>query len=397
MLTRRIKVQVAHFVLAALLGTSYLGSTYVGIDPFSDDYRVTVSLPEAGGAFDNGEVTYRGVPVGRVESLRADVDGAEAVLRIDGDAPALPADVTASVANRSAIGEQYVDLRGSWDGARTSLGDGDRLTVGREGLPPPVSQVLRSGRDLVASVPQDALTTVVDETYELSRGLGDGLGVLVDASQDLVETADENFLVTSSLIDSAERVLTTQRDAGASIRSFSADLAVIADTLESSDGDLRRLVEVSPAAAREVDALFTQVGRPLGLLLGNLVSTAQVLGINAAGVEDALVTAPEAISVGWTVVGSRGVDLGLATNFFDPLPCVVGYGGTQLREGVDTSPGRPFNTSAGCRADPASGTNVRGPQAVPRAGDGGPGDLPAAASARVRTADSLADLLGGGR
>lgn len=388
MLTRRIKAQVIIFVIAALIGTSYLGATYVGINPFSSDYRVTVQMPDAGGTFTNGQVTYRGVPVGRIESLRPTANGTEAVLRIDADAPDMPAQVQASVANRSAIGEQYIDLRGAWDAGRSTLSAGDTITGAS--MPPPVEDVLRSGRDFAGSLPEDSLNVVIDEAYDLSRGLGDGLGQLLDTSQQFVRTADENFLVTQQLIRTSDTVLSTQIGAGDSIRSFSSDLSLIADTLESSDGDLRRLIDVSPAATRELEALFSQVGRPLGTLLANLITPAQVFGVNSDGVEDALIKAPEALSVGWSVTNAGQIDLGLITSFFDPLPCVAGYGGTQQREGVVTSQGRPFNTSAGCTAAPSSGTNVRGPQAVPRRSD-----ATAPLGARITTVDSMADLMGG--
>ena len=391
MLSSRIKIQVVLFAIVGLLATSYLGATYVGINPFSSGYRVTLEVPEAGGAFENGEVTYRGVPVGRIGSLEVTPDGSQVTLDIDADAPPIPASARAHVANRSAIGEQYVDLRAESDQG-PMLADGDVVATAASPVPPPIEDVLRVGRDFAASVPEDSLSTVIDEVYDLSRGVGDDLGRLVDTSQEFVETADENFLVTSSLIENSKTVLATQEEAGESIRGFSTDLNTIAQTLDSSDGDLRQLIENSPAAARELDRLFGEVGRPLGVLMGNLVSTAQVFGVNSAGVEDALIRVPEAISVGWTVAGSRGIDLGLVTNFFDPLPCTAGYGGTQKRDGLETGSGRPFNTSAGCTADPSTGRNVRGPQAVP---DRTPGSTPPAA--RVAVADSLADLMGGSR
>ncbi len=67
MLTGRIKAQIVAFVVLGLLATSYLGLKYVGLDPFSTGYTVTATLPAAGGAFENGQVTYRGVPVGRID------------------------------------------------------------------------------------------------------------------------------------------------------------------------------------------------------------------------------------------------------------------------------------------------------------------------------------------
>ncbi len=388
MLTRRIKIQLLVFLVVGLCATSYLGAKYVGIDLFGSGYRVTVALPDAGGTFSNGEVTYRGVPVGRIKDLRATPDGMEADLHIAGDAPDIPADVEVVVANRSAIGEQYIDLRGTTTGGDL-LADGDRLEGTVASLPPAIEDVLRTGRDFTRSIPEDALATVIDELYDFSQGSSQHLGRLIETSQQFAETADDNFLVTSALIDSSQRVLTTQQEAAGSLKSFSKDLDTIATTLSDSDGDLRALIANAPAAAREVGRLFDEVGRPLGVLMSNLVSTAQVFGTNADGVEDALFRVPEALSIGWAVNGSKGLDLGLAQTYFDPLPCTSGYGGTTVRPGLETSAGKPFNTKAGCTAAPSNGSNVRGPRSVPR--------QKASVAVRVSVPETMSDLLGGDR
>lgn len=394
MLTRGIKAKLIAFVAVALLATAYLGARYVGIDFTRSSYSVTVALPDAGGSFENGEVTYRGVPVGRISSLTATSEGAEAVLKIDGGAADIPKDVSVKVANRSAIGEQYIDLR-SDSTSGPMLSDGDRLTAGGDSSPPPVEDVLRSARDFTGSIDSAALTTVIDEAYEASRGAGQNLSRLLDTSKDFIDAADTNFLVTSQLIQNSSTVLSTQEAAAGSIRGFSQDLQTIASTLQSSDGDLRALINSTPAAAREIDKLFKQVGGPLGILMSNLVSTAQVFGTNSAGVEDALINLPSAFSIGWSVNGSQGLNLGLATSFFDPLPCTSGYGGTELRQGLDATTGKPFNTKAGCTAPPSTGTGVRGPSAVPKKAGATAPVGSSTATPRVAVADSLGDLMGG--
>ena len=388
MLTRRVQIQLIVFIMVGLCATTYLGAKYVGLNPFGSGYRVTVSLPDAGGAFVNGEVTYRGVPVGRIKQLRTTPDGMEAVLHISGSAPDIPADVDVAVANRSAIGEQYIDLRGTATRGKM-LADGDRIQGSSASMPPAIEDVLRTGRDFSASVPEDSLSTVIDEFYDFSQGAGEHLARLVETSQQFVKTADDNFLVSSSLIDSAQTVLTTQQESSDSIKGFSSDLNLFATTLADSDADLRALITSSPAAAREISRLFDQVGRPLGVLMSNLVSTAQVFGTNAAGVEDALFRVPEAMSVGWAVNGSKGLNLGLAQTYFDPLPCTTGYGGTTVRPGLDTSTGQPFNTDAGCAAPASSGTNVRGPKNAPPS--------TSSVAADVSVPDSMSDLMGGQR
>lgn len=383
MLTLSVKTKLLVFVVVGVLAIGYLGVKYVGIGLFSSDYRVTVSLPKAGGLFENGEVTYRGVAVGRIEDLKPTRDGVDAVLRIEEDAPAIPADVTVTVANRSAIGEQYLDLRGG-DPGDDRLADGDHIDGSAGSLPPRISELLRSGRDFLDSVPRGALKTVIDETYELTRDGARPLRRLNGTLSEFADTAQRNFLVTSGLIRNSGRVLDTQLASADSIRSFSRDLRLFTETLESSDADFRRLIRSTPRAARELGRLIDDVGGPLGVLMANLVSTARVFGVNAAGVESTMINLPDALSIGWSTSTSKGINLGLAQTYFDPWPCTTGYGKTTVREGLETSEGPSFNTEAGCTLAPSSGVNVRGP-----------GSVTGAPRARVTVPRTMADLMGG--
>lgn len=360
-LTRSVHTKLGMFAVVGLLGTSYLGATYVGFTPFSDGYRVTVSLPEGGGLFENSEVTYRGVQVGEVTDLDTTRDGVEVTVEIEPGAPDIPADVRVQVRNRSAIGEQYLDLEGS--DTDELLADGDRLRGGAEALPQELSELLRTGRDLVASVPSDALDTVIDEGYELSRGAGDDVTRLIRTSLEFQKAADANFLVTASLIRNSEQVLRTQEESARAILAYSNDLSLFAATLADSDADLRTLIAATPGAAHELGLLIEDVGRPLAILMNNLVSTATIFGVNAAGVRDAMIKLPEAVSIGWATTSGRGINLGMVPTFFDPLPCVDGYSGTTRRRGTDVTDG-PLNRRAGCTAPRGEG-NVRGPQAAP--------------------------------
>lgn len=387
-LTRGVHVKLALFVVVALLGTSYLGATYVGFTPFSNGYRLTLSLPESGGLFVNSEVTYRGVQVGEVTKLDPTTDGVEVEIEINPDAPDIPADAQATVRNRSAIGEQYLDLTGS--DTKEVLADGDHLSGGADSLPQELSVMLRSARDFTESVPSDSLDTVMDEGYLLSRGAGDDLSRLVQTAQDFQKAADDNFLVTSSLIRNSDQVLRTQEEAGSAMKAYSNDLSLFADTLADSDADLRVLIANTPGATQEVSLLLRDVGGPLGMLMSNLVSTASIFAVNAYGVRDAMIHLPEAVSIGWATTRSDGLNLGMVPTFFNPLPCVDGYGGTDKRRGTDARAGTPLNKRAGCTAAREKG-NVRGPQAAPPSavtGSGVPTD-------GVDMVDELSDLLGG--
>jgi len=391
MLSFMTRAKVVAFVVISLVTTSFLAVQYVGLDRYLGGYQVTVDLPETGGLFENSQVTYRGVPVGKVESLTASPEGAHAVVRIERGAPDIPAEVRGRVVNRSAIGEQYLDLRGGSTDDEL-LDEGAHLTLTAADLPPSIDGLLRSSRDFVASVPSDALDTVIDETEAMTRGNGENLARLVETSADFARTADRNFLMTASLIDNSGTVLTTQKAAASSFKSFSEDLSLVADAFAEQDDDWRKLVENAPAAAKQIDALFSSVGQPLGQLMGNLVSTAEVYGTNAAGVKETMVRLPEGISITYAVMTGKGMQGGLQPTFFTPLPCVNGgYKKTEMRPGTDVSPGEPFNEDAGCLR-PSDGGNVRGPSADM------PGDKRKGRDSRrstVSAADSMEDLMGG--
>lgn len=385
MLTGSVKLKLLVFVVVGLLATAYLGARYAGISVVSSGYHVSVVLPDAGGLFQNGEVTYRGVPVGRVTHLRPTAQGVVVSVKIDSNAPAIPADPTVSVANRSAIGEQYLELAGPAPG-KQRLRDGDRIQAASATLPPDMSGLLQDAADFTGSVPTDDLRTVIDESYDLSQGAAGDLRRLVTTSTDFQKQADDNWLVSQALIHDSSTVLQTQVDAANDIKAYSTDLDLFAKTLKSSDGDLRTLIDDSPAAARQLGQLFDEVGKPLGTLMGNLITTAEVFGTNADGLQDTLVRAPAALSIGWAVNGSKGMSMGLVPTFFDPLPCTQGYGGTTMRSGTNTTGSTALNLGAGCAASPSSGTDVLGPASL--------GSGSSKAAARISVPSSLAGLMG---
>jgi len=384
MLTTSVRVKLIAFVVVGLLAAAFLGGRYAGISLVSSGYQVTVVLPDAGGLFQNGEVTYRGVPVGRIKHLEPTPQGVVVTVKVDSGAPAMPANPTVSVADRSAIGEQYLEFEGPAPG-KQHLSDGDRIEAVSATLPPDLSGLLQDTTDFTGSVPAGDLKTVIDESYNLSQGASGSLKRLVTTSSQFEKQADDNWLASQALINDSSTVLKTQEESSADITAYSKDLDLFAKTLKSSNGDLRKLIDDSPAAAQQVGDLIDQVGKPLGTLMGNLITTSEIFGTNADGLKDTLVRAPEAISIGWAVNGSKGINLGLIPTFFDPLPCTQGYSGTTMRSGTNTTGKASLNLGAGCTASPSSGTDVMGPASLGAS----------SAAARIDVPSTLAGLMGG--
>src|SRR5690349_20032222 len=114
MLTRTTRIQLVAFAVIAVGVLAYTGFHYASlgrVNGLRGYYTVQMDLSSAGGIFPNGDVTYRGVSVGRVGALRLTPTGVVADLNISSSAPPIPAQLHAVVADLSAVGEEYVDLR----------------------------------------------------------------------------------------------------------------------------------------------------------------------------------------------------------------------------------------------------------------------------------------------
>ncbi|MFI6488386.1 MCE family protein [Streptomyces sp. NPDC050564] len=368
MITRTVKAQLLAFATVTAVGVSYVGAEYTGLvdEVLSRGYTVQADFADSGGIFPGAEVTYRGVPVGRVGALQlTGADGVSIDLDIKDGAPRIPADTLAVVANRSAVGEQYVDLQ-----PRTSHGpyllDGSAIPRGSTRVPLPTTDLVLSLDRLVNSVGKDDLQVTVDELGKAFSGTGPNLSRLVDSGNALVESASDSLPQTISLIEDSRKVLKTQADQGSSIKSFAHDLATLSAQLKSSDGDLRKLIGNATPAAQQVNSLLKSTGPQLSVLLANLISGGQVTLARLPGVEQSLVTFPALVAGSYTVVPGDGTThFGLVVNADDPAPCTQGYGTTR-RDPADTST-RAANTDAHCTAPRGSKTSVRGAQNAPGA------------------------------
>ncbi len=369
MITRIVKAQLVAFATLTAVGVSYVGAEYAGLADriLKNGYSVRADFGDSGGIYKGAEVTYRGVPVGRVGKLALAPHGGVLVrLDIEEDTP-IPADTVAVVANRSAVGEQYVDLQPRTDQG-PFLDEGSTIARGDTRTPLPETKLISSLDRLVESVGKKDLQITVDELGKAFSGTGPDLSRLVDSGNALVKTADENLPETIALIEDSRTALKTQVDKGSAIKSFSRDLADLTETIKNSDGDLRRLVDDQPEAAHQLNSLLKANRAALPVLLANLISGGQVTAARLPGLEQTLVTFPAVVAGSFTVLPGDGTShFGLVLNANDPPPCHKGYEGTDRRPPSDTSR-QPPNTDARCAEPRGSETSVRGAQNVPRSG-----------------------------
>ncbi len=202
MLDRLTRIQLGIFAVVTVITVVVMAIFYLRLPAALGigTYQVTANFVAGGGLYKNANVTYRGVAVGRVDSVGLSSDGVDAVMRLN-SGTAVPSNVTASVKSVSAIGEQYIDLVPPQHAATTKLHNGSRIDRANTVIGVDIATLLHQSETLVNSVADTRLRELLHETFKAFNGSGPELARLFESSRLLVEQANADFPQTSQLID----------------------------------------------------------------------------------------------------------------------------------------------------------------------------------------------------
>lgn len=368
-MSRLVRYQLIAVALVAVLGILYVGGRYIRFDQMFGfgRYEVYVRAEQTGGAYGGSEVTYRGVPVGRVNSLDITDDGVLIELTIDTSSPPIPASAEAVVANRSAIGEQYVDLQPSSDEG-PFLRDGSIIETVT--TPVPVEDLLGSVDTLASTTDLPALHSTITELGTALNGKGGELHGLIDSLHRFTDRFHESLPETIQLIRDGRVALGTQAEQAGEIRRFSTGLEQLTAQLRDSDPDLRRLIDTGTDAGGQLGALIDESGPALTADLTNLRSLLHTVSPEFYALQPLLQMLPElSLGASATAPGDGTSHFGLVLETNNPPACTVGYEGTQRildemkardPDFDDTVDEFPFNTEAKCAVPFGNPTAVRG-------------------------------------
>jgi phospholipid/cholesterol/gamma-HCH transport system substrate-binding protein len=370
MISRRTKVQLAVFALITMVGVAFVGARYAQLNRlfYSTSYTVVAHFQDSGGMYAGGLVSYRGVRVGEVDKLVLTHDGVDAYLDIDnGWDDEIPADTLAVVGNRSAVGEQYVDLQPQTDDG-PYLHDGSQIAMADTRTPLPTQKLLSDISNTVESVDKDSLRTTVGSLGQAFAGTGPDLQRIIDTGTSFIHEANRNFDVTTALIRDSNTVLRGQIASSDAIRSFARDLRLFSGTLAGHDRDLRRVIDNGSVTANELRRFLDDNQVHLASLINNLVTTGNIVVQHLPGLRQVLVVYPYVVEGGFTVV-SKSPESHLYDAHFgmvltnDPPVCHNGYQITDTRPPQDGS-NRPMNLQARC-TEPPTQSDPRGAQNAP--------------------------------
>ena len=375
MLTKRTRIQLVVFAVVSLIAAAIMFFAYMQVPTVFfgvDRYSVTLQLPQAGGLYPGGNVTYRGVEVGRVQAVRLTNTGAEAVLQLDSDVH-IPADLNAQVHSVSAVGEQYVELlpRGA---KGLSLKNGDVIPVDRTYVPPDINSLLEATNRGLTAIPRDNLKTVVNEGYVAVGGLGPELSRLVQGTADLAIDARKNVDALVALIDESKPVLDSQTQSSDAVQAWAAHLATITSQLRNNDSAVAGILQKGGPAADQARQLIDRLNPTLPIVLANLVSVGQVGVSYRDSLESLLVELPMGTGdVQAAGVANRntkqdyiGAYLSFNTNLNWPPACTTGYLPAQQQRAASyvDYPDVPKGDFY-CRVPQDSMLNVRGARNYP--------------------------------
>ena len=264
------RIHRKHFIAAlSLLGIflatiAYLYGSILDGSLTKRPVHVSVTLEETGGLFGGSGVTYRGVRIGKVESVTLDGGDVVASLKLDPSAR-VPADSDAAVRTLSPAGEQYLDFqptesKGPW------LKDGDRIDAARTTTPTSIATALKSVDSLMSQIDSEDLTTVLDELH-VAFSDADDLDRILTSGTNLVGLLDESWPQTLRTLENARTVLRTGVDSKDQFVELASSLQSLTASLKDYDPRLRSILDKTPQQVEEIRELTATMARVLPAFL----------------------------------------------------------------------------------------------------------------------------------
>lgn len=295
MIRRGTAIQLVAFGIISIAAIALLLFRFAGLDTLiNPPYLVRAHFTDAGGIFPRAEVDLLGTAVGTVEDVTVDESGDVVANLLINNGVTVPADVTARVTNKSALGEQYIELAPRSAGGPL-LVDGSVIPVDRTRTPLSVRDLLANLNTLAESVPQKALATNLVELSKAFGGSGADLQHLLDQSDVLTRTSLANLHDLVRLINSSKTMLDTQATRGGQIRDFSRNLAGFTDQLRELDPTLAEVFDHGRDAADQVTGLVRDNKGVLPGLLTHLLAVTDVAHARQPQIRKTLAVLPWAL------------------------------------------------------------------------------------------------------
>lgn len=203
---RVLTISVSALVLSAC-GYSGLNSRPVPFAKGSGDdaMRVTVTLESAGNLTPNSEVMVDDVTVGSVRQIRFKNWKAQLTLGLD-PGVRLPENAVAHVAQKSLLGDQYLDLAAPSSRAMGRLSDGARIPEASTGVLPDTEHILTASGVLLNGGGLENISSITRELNAAFHGHEKDWRALLRNLETLITRLNVQRSDLVGLLDSNERL-----------------------------------------------------------------------------------------------------------------------------------------------------------------------------------------------
>ncbi|BBZ35105.1 putative Mce family protein [Mycolicibacterium confluentis] len=272
--SRRLLLSCVGQVVLVAVGVSYLSFGALRFNPFAEQMTVQVQLAESGGLLASQDVTVRGIPVGRVQSVELADDDVLVTARLDTDLRIPLRDTLVRVSGLSPAGEQYLDFTPT-DTLGPFIGDGTVIGRGQTETPIPLWRLLTDIDGVLAQADPAQIRSVIDELGVSEQG-PEKLRELFNGAQLLLSTLDGVLPQTMTLLRSSRTVFRILDESSAGLAALSDNLSGSLGGIAEKDGGIRHLLDQTPGVLASLDRVIADNSPTMVQLLGDLTTVAEL-------------------------------------------------------------------------------------------------------------------------
>lgn len=293
MSARSTRARMLGLVLAACLVAAI---AYVASPAAGNRIHASGSFTNSTGVFVGDEVRILGVPVGKIDSIRADGDHVRIGFWYD-DKYRVPADADAVIISPALVTSRALQLTPAYTGGAI-MAEGAVIPHERTAVPvewddfrqqlDKLTQTLQPteprGVSTLGSFVNTAANNLRGQGAEIHRTikeLGQAFSILGDHSGDLFGTVKNVSILVAALRDSADI-----------LRQLNTNLAAVSSLFTNDDGELRQAVESVNAVVGDVHTFVANNRETLGVTSDKLASVSTALVQSLDDIKQVLHVAP---------------------------------------------------------------------------------------------------------
>lgn len=256
-------------ILVLLITVAYLFNSVLDTPLLGGTKVVKVEMTATGGLFEGSAVTYRGVKIGKVRTIKLTSTGVVATIAITAD-DKIPLSSVAKVRSLSPVGEQYLDFQPA-STAGPYIKDGSVIPASSTDLPKTLASTVIAVNKVLDQVDAGQLHTVLTELSTGLAGTGEDLGKLVDQGQALLVDLDNLWPETDRLLTNGSQVLDIGTSKATEIRDLATSARQFAAFLKDYDPELRKTLAAAPEQITQLQALIKDASSVLPAFLDQAV------------------------------------------------------------------------------------------------------------------------------